>query len=412
MKFNPFKNLGPGTLVAAAFIGPGTVTLCTIAGTSFGFSLIWALVLSVIATIFLQEMAARLGLVSQNGLAASIRQRLKHPWLKIVVLLLIFAAIIGGNSAYQAGNIGGGVLGLSVVFPSTELTIGGFSFNYLILLFASIAFLALYVGQYKQLERILVGLVILMSLSFLITAILTLPYLPDVLYGAFIPSLPADSLLTIIGLIGTTVVPYNLFLHASLVNEKWGGEEMTLDEKIARSRRDTVASIILGGIVSISVVISAAAVQSGALTNATDLAKGLEPLYGSFARYFLGLGLFAAGITSAITAPLAAAYVAQECLGWKKELKSARFRAVWMFVLLIGTFFALIGKKPVELIQFAQVINGVLMPVVAILLVWIVNQTGIMGKFINKTYQTVVGGVVILITIGLLIKVLTVLYNG
>ena len=117
------------------------------------------------------------------------------------------------------------------------------------------------------------------------------------LKGMFVPRLPEKSLLTIIGLIGTTVVPYNLFLHASLVKERWNKKE-----DLSSAKKDTIISIILGGLVSMAIIISAAAIQTTNITNAADLAKGLAPLYGEFAKYFLALGLFAAGITSAITA--------------------------------------------------------------------------------------------------------------
>lgn len=131
------------------------------------------------------------------------------------------------------------------------------------------------------------------------------------LKGMLLPSFLNKSMLTVIGLIGTTVVPYNLFLHASLVKEKWSNKS---DLKFAR--KDTIISIVLGGFVSMSIIIAATAINGSVIKNGVDLAKGLEPLYGSFAKYFLGIGLFAAGITSAITAPLTAAYVASSCFDW------------------------------------------------------------------------------------------------
>ena len=310
------KNIGPGPLVAAAFIGPGTVTLCTIAGVNFGFALLWAMVLSVVATIVLQEMSARLGIISQQGLAETIRSEIKTPLFKLLAILLILSAIVIGNAAYEAGNISGGVLGLEAIFGEKYLMIGSFSLNYFSLSIGLVAFILLYIGNYKVLERALVSLVILMSLAFLITAIMTKPSLSEVFKG-FVPHFPDNSILTIVGIIGTTVVPYNLFLHASLVKEKWNGKN---DLKYAR--KDTLIAIILGGIVSMSIIISAAAIQTQEVSNAADLAKGLEPLFGGFSKYFLAIGLFAAGITSAITAPLAAAYVACGCLGWPSSMKT------------------------------------------------------------------------------------------
>jgi NRAMP (natural resistance-associated macrophage protein)-like metal ion transporter len=104
---NIFKNIGPGTLVAAAFIGPGTVTLCTLAGVNFGFNLLWAMLLSIIATIVLQEMAARLGIISQKGLSEVIREEIKKPFLRKGITILILSAVVVGNASYEAGNISG-----------------------------------------------------------------------------------------------------------------------------------------------------------------------------------------------------------------------------------------------------------------------------------------------------------------
>ena len=156
-----FKNIGPGHLVAAAFIGPGTVTVCTLAGVNFGYSLLWAMVLSIIATIVLQEMSARLGIISQKGLSEIIRTEIKNHILKGFTIVLILSAIVIGNAAYEAGNISGGVLGLQTIVGNPSLEIGGFSINTLSLIIGVIAFVLLYLGNYKVLEKVLVSLVIL-----------------------------------------------------------------------------------------------------------------------------------------------------------------------------------------------------------------------------------------------------------
>ena len=394
-----FKNIGPGTLVAAAFIGPGTVTLCSLAGVQFGLSLLWAMVLSIVATILLQEMAARLGIVSQKGLSEVIRNEIKNPLLRRFALVLILSAIVIGNAAYQAGNISGGVMGLETVLGAATFRIGSLTLNYFSILIGFIAFLFLFIGNYKFLERALISLVLVMSFSFIVTAILTKPNLIEVFKGAFIPKFPKGSLLTIVGLIGTTVVPYNLFLHASLVKEKWNSPK-----DLSKVRKDTVISILLGGIVSMAIIISAAAIQTTEIHNASDLAKGLEPLFGTFAKYFLALGLFAAGITSAITAPLAAAYVARGCLGWDNNLKANKFRLVWIVVLLLGVVFSSLGVRPIEIIKFAQVANGILLPVVAGFLLWIMNKQSVLGRYINSSLQNILGFLILAFTIFLGLK--------
>lgn len=381
-----FRNLGPGTLVAAAFIGPGTVTLCTLAGVSFGMVLLWAMCLSVLATIVLQEMAARLGVVSQKSLAEVVRHELRPRWLRLSVVLLILAAIVLGNAAYQAGNISGGILGLSLLTGEMTYAFAGISFNPLSLSLGLLAFVLLYFGNYKMLEKILVALVLLMSFSFIFTAVITRPDLGQLLRGIFWPAFPEGSLLTVLGLVGTTVVPYNLFLHASLVKEKWKSAT-----DLPRARTDTRFSILLGGAVSMAVIVSAAALQGEQISGLEGLAKSLAPLYGRFSAYFLAVGLFAAGLTSAITAPLAAAYVAQGCLGWEKTLHSAKFRTVWMGVLLLGVIFSSLQINPIQIIKFAQITNGILLPVIAGILLWIMNRKSVLGKYTNTKTENLIG---------------------
>ena len=386
------KNIGPGPLVAAAFIGPGTVTLCTLAGAGFGYALLWAMLLSVAATIVLQETAARLGIVSQRGLSGIIKSELSNPTLKWGAIILILSAIVIGNAAYEAGNISGGVLGLEAVFGTVKMEIGTFNLNLYSLLIGIVAFVILYMGNYKILERVLIALVVLMSIAFLITAIMTKPDVLGVLKGAFIPKFPQDSILIVIGLIGTTVVPYNLFLHASLVKEKWHSKK-----DLRYARIDTVLAVFLGGLVSMCIIIAAAALPSDQINNAADLAKGLEPLFGEFSTYFLALGLFAAGITSAITAPLAAAFVCCGCLGWSANMKSMTFRAVWIIILLLGVALSSLNLKHIEIIKFAQVANGALLPVIAIFLIWLANRSTVLGKHKNSVLMNILSLLILLV---------------
>ncbi len=403
---NFFKHIGPGTLIAAAFIGPGTITMCTIAGINFGFSLLWAMLLSIVITILLQEMAARLGVVSQKGLSALIREQLQHPILKQLIVGLILIAIVLGNAAYEAGNISGGRLGLEAIFGDVSFSLGDFKINIWSLFIGFIAFVLLYIGKYKLIEKVLIFLVIIMSISFVFTAFITKPTIFEILKGLFVPKITETNFLTILALIGTTVVPYNLFLHASLVKEKWKDKD-----DLHFAKKDTVISIFLGGLVSIAIIIAAAGVDASTVSNAVDLAEALVPLYGAFAKYFLALGLFAAGITSAITAPLAAAYVVKGCLNLDGNLKSKNFRLVWIVVLSVGVLFSSIGLKPIEIIKFAQIANGILLPVIAIILLWMMNKKDVLGEFVNSKAQNIFGCIVVGFTLFLGIKVILSVLN-
>ena len=386
------KDIGPGVLIAAAFIGPGTVTLCTIAGASFGYSLIWAIILSTFSTIVLQEMSLRIGLVTRMNLAEVIRTSIKSVLLNRFIILLIISSILIGNAAYEAGNITGASLGISAIINNQSV-------NYFPILIGLIAFIILYQGNYKILERSLISLVLLMSISFFITAIMTKPDITNMLNGIFKPKVNSDNLLIILGLIGTTVVPYNIFLHSSLVSEKWNSIH-----KLRVARLESFISILLGGLISLSIIITAASVTNQNITGVIDLAKGLEPLYGKFAIYFLGIGLFASGITSSITAPLAAAYVAKSCFGWNDSLKSKRFRMVWIFILIIGVSASMVNINPIEIIKFAQFSNSLLLPIIAIILLWLINNKNIISSEYNYRYQNVLGIFIVIISLILGVK--------
>ena len=381
------SDIGPGILIAAAFIGPGTVTLCTIAGASFGYSLIWAIILSIFSTIVLQEMSLRIGLITKMNLAEVVRINIKSKLINRLFLVLIISSILIGNAAYEAGNITGASLGISAILNLQSI-------NYIPIFIGSIAFIILYQGDYKILERILILLVLIMSSSFFIAAIMTKPNISSLIDGIISPELNSSNLMIVLGLIGTTVVPYNLFLHSSLVSEKWS----SLD-KLKVARLESFFSILIGGLVSLSIIITAASVNNKDVTGVIDLARGLEPLYGKFAIYFLGIGLFASGITSSITAPLAAAYVAKSCFGWDDSLKSLKFRAIWIIILFIGVIISMVKINPIEIIKFAQFSNSLLLPIIAVVLLWLVNNKRIISNKYSYKYQNILGSMIVILSL-------------
>ena len=387
------RKFGPGLLVTAAFIGPGSVATASAAGANFGFVLLWALLFSVIATIVLQEMASRLGLVSGNGLSQALRTTFNNPLLSRTAVILVVAAIGVGNAAYEAGNISGAALGLNSL---TALPQGVSA-----LLIGALSAILLGSGAFRLLEPILVALVLIMSAVFVVTMLGVNIDFGVLLSGLLTPSIPAGSTLTVIALIGTTVVPYNLFLHASLVQKKWRGVDTR--QAITESRIDTVISIGLGGLITLAVMSTSAVAffNSGTAFSAASLATQLEPLLGASANILFACGLLAAGLTSAITAPLAAAYAVTGALGWSTEFTDRRFRAICMSVLLVGTVFAALGSKPIAAILFAQAANGLLLPVIAIFLIIIVNRADLLGEYRNKLASNLLGAVVVITVTGL-----------
>lgn len=388
------KAIGPGAMVAAAFIGPGTVTTASVTGARFGYALLWTIAFSVIATIVLQEMSARLGLVSGEGLGEALRERFDNPLVEFLSIFLVVGAIGVGTAAYEAGNILGGAAGLATI-TGVSSTVWG-------VLMGLVAGVLLFTGQYKVIERALVGLVVIMALSFATSAILIGPDV-SAIFAGFVPGIPSGSLYLITGLIGTTIVGYNLFLHASNVQERWSGPG-----DLPQSRTDTILSIALGGFITITIMVTAAAAfETGTqISNVGQMAEQLKPLAGPYAKLFFSIGLFASGFTSATTAPLAGAWATTGALGWDSDMKSTKFRAVWGVILTVGVLSVLLGGSPVEVIVFAQVVNGILLPIVAVFLIYAMNQDDLLGQYTNGRVTNVLGAVVTIIVVWLGVRTL------
>jgi NRAMP (natural resistance-associated macrophage protein)-like metal ion transporter len=393
--------LGPGAIVAAAFIGPGTVTTATVAGANYAYTLVWALAFSVLAALVLQEMSVRLGVVGGMGLGEAMRRRFAGGAGRVVSAALVIGAILIGNAAYETGNLLGGSLGLQELLGgSGRLWATGLGL---------VAFALLWTGRYRWVERVLVGMVAVMGAVFVTTAIAARPD-PLELARGLLPAALGDrrAMLTALGLVGTTVVPYNLFLHASAVRERWHGVE-----GLGPARADTIISISLGGVISIAVLVTAAALPVALrVTSAADMAQALEPTLGRWAGAFFACGLLAAGLSSAITAPLAAAYATCGVLGWEGDLRSASARGVWVPVLVAGVFFSLLALRPIPAIIFAQAANGVLLPVVAAFLLYLANDRSLLGSWSNGRVSNLLGALAVVIAAMLGVRSLALALGG
>ncbi len=382
------RRFGPGMLVAAAFIGPGTVTTASIAGANFGFVLMWALLLSIIVTFVLQEMSSRLGIVSGLGLSEALRSSINNHFLKVFLMILIVSALGIGNAAFEVGNITGAAIGLS--------QISSLSISSSVLIVGILVLILLGTRIFKILEQILTVLVVIMSLLFLLTMITIEIDYSKLLRGLLIPNATPSSLLTIMALIGTTVVPYNLFLHADASKRKWKDQE--LNQALNNSRVDTAISIGLGGLITLAIMSTSAVAFFGSSMeiSSENLARQLEPILGSYSSYIFNFGLFVAGITSAVTAPLAASIAVTEALGWKNDPSSFRFKLVWIIILLIGLLFAYFGTKPLQAILFAQATNALLLPFLALFLFYVVNNSRLMGSHKNTITINMIALIIIM----------------
>jgi manganese transport protein len=353
------------SVLAAAFIGPGTVTTAASAGAGFGYSLLWALVFSTVACAVLQEAAARLTIGGGLNLAEALRERYPKGAARLVVSSLVLGAIVLGCAAYEAGNILGAVAGAGLL--------GDVSQTAATWVLGALAALLLWFQPPHGVARALALLVAVMGVAFLWTAWLLRPELGALLRGAWRPAIPAGSTVLALGLVGTTVVPYNLFLGSGLA--RGGGQ-------LAEARFGIVVAVGLGGLISMGVLVVGAALDEP--FSFVSLAAVLSERLGSWAGSLVGAGLLAAGLSSAVTAPLAAALTARglshsgATQAW--DHNGWRYRAVWLGVLGVGVGFGLAGAPPVPVIVLAQAFNGVVLPLVAVFLFLAVNDRRQMGS--------------------------------
>lgn len=386
------SRFGPGLIIAASFIGPGTITTSIVTGASYGYALAWAIVFSIVATIILQEMTARLGLGTRRSLGEVMRSVFTAPAARIIIVILVIAAIGIGGASYAGGDTSGTALAITAVLDLDTRII--------VMVLVVGLFALLWTGSYKIIEKVLIGMVGILAILFIVTAIIVRPDVGDLLQGMFVPSIPTGALLTTIALIGTTVVPYNLFLQASLVQENWGN--VPIEKAMKESRIDTAVSISVGGVITLAVMVTAVGsmfVRGIAAKEGADLAIALHPLLGDAAPWVFAVGLFAAGFTSAVAGPLGAAYAITGVLGLSNDLRSKPARIVWISILVVGGIIAMTGYNPIEIIVIAQAANGLLLPIVAIILMIVMNNKRIMGKYTNGPVGNVLGWLIVAVVV-------------
>ena len=394
--FKALKNIGPGVIITSAFIGPGTVTLCILSGIQYGYSLIWCIIFSIIATCYLQEISSRLGIISRKGLS-EILTDIDNKLIRKIAISFIFLSLFVGNIAYESGNISGTSMGLETFIGSSTFNFFNVDINFLPIIIGIILILIVGNGTYKTFEKFLVFLVSMMSVTFIFLAIISKPNISDLLNG-LVPSVDDNNFIYVIGLIGTTVVPYNLFLHSYVSKNKWKTKE---DYK--KSVFDTIISITIGGIISLSIIITSASVHTlfnpSEIKNAVDLGNQLSPILGNFSKYFISIGLFCAGITSSITAPIATSYALSGIFKYEPKWENPSFKKVSYTVIIIGVLFSSLSYKPIVIIKFAQFINGLFLPLIAGFLLWSINKRKIMGNYINSKTYNLLGIFIVIISL-------------
>ncbi len=298
-------------------------------------------------------------------------------------------------------------MGIETFTGSGMVGLFGSEINILSVLVAFLLISIILYGSYNLFEKALIGLVFIMSITFIVTAILSKPDLTDIFKG-LIPRINDGNFVYVIGLIGTTVVPYNLFLHSYVAKKKWKSEK-----EYKSSIVDTCLSIFIGGVISTAIIITSAGarglIDGNEVKNAIDIGRQLSPFLGDFSKYFISIGLLSAGITSSITAPVATSYALSSIFNYKPEWKNKNFKLVSVVVIIIGTVSSSISYNPIYIIKLAQFVNGLFLPVIGISLLWAVNQSSFLGKNVNTRSYNGIGILIIILSVFISLRSLSLL---
>ncbi|MDC6366810.1 MULTISPECIES: Nramp family divalent metal transporter [Flavobacteriaceae] len=369
--------MGPGIVTAALVFGPGSLTISTKLGASYGFSLLWVILFATLFMLVFTAMATRIGLHQKSSLIQHIKLEI-HPFLALLCGVCIFLI----TASFQAGN----TIGASVSFAE----LSGLSLWFWISFFSAVSIILLFFKQfYKILERLMIALVTIMLLCFFCTLVAAAPNLLSIIKG-FLPSIPSGSDYLIITLTASSFSIVGAFYQSYLVREKnWKKTSKSIP--LAEGR----TGIITLGLLSSLVMCCASAVlhQNQIVVNSpSDLGKALEPLFGSWAATMFMVGLFAASFSSMIGNATIGGVILSDTFFGRSKLSEWRVRSFIILVILIGAAIALIfGKLPLQLIIFAQGVTILVVPLIAAVII-IFSGTRLIDKTLrNSLYTTIFG---------------------
>jgi len=382
--------LGPGIITGSVDNDAGGITTYSVAAAIYGYNLIWTLIPSFLVLIVIQEMNARMGIVTGKGLADLIRENAGVKITFFIFIGLLIADI--GNTTTEFAGVAGSMEVFSVS-KYISVPIIGF-----------LVWILVVKGTYKIAERIF--LIFSVSLlTYVISAILGKPHWAEIGHSIIHPDFPVngESLAMIIGIIGTTIAPWMQFYMQSSVIEK--GLKM-------KNYKYTMIDIIVGCVATVVVaffimVACASTLHENGIQieEAKDAALALKPLAGQFASQVFAFGLFVASIFSATILPLATAFYVCEAFGFeagidKKWDEAPEFYVLYTSILVISGGIILIPGAPLIAISlWTQVINGILLPVVLVCMILLVNNKKIMGEYVNKPFNNIVGWVTVVVLV-------------
>ncbi|BDV43547.1 Mn transporter [Geotalea uraniireducens] len=382
--------LGPGIITANVDNDAGGITTYSLAGAHYGYSLLWLMLPTTVALVVIQEMCARMGAVTGKGLSDLIRESFGVKVTFYVMIALFLTNM--GNSVSEFAGI------------AASLEIFGISKYLSVPVSALLVWLLIVKGSYKVVEKVFL-VACMVYIAYPIAAFMATPHWNTILTATITPSFKADSgyLITMIGVVGTTIAPWMQFYQQSAVVEKG----ITIDQ-YSFSRLDVVVGCIMAIVVAFFIVVACAATifsQGLQIETAADAALALKPLVGKHASALFAFGLFNASLFAACILPLSTAYYICEGMGWESGIDKDFRRApqfFWLFTVIIisSALIILFPNAPLITIMFvSQVVNGAVLPFVLVFMLFLINDRRLMGPYTNGPTFNIVAWLTVIIMI-------------
>jgi len=391
--------LGPGIITGSVDNDAGGITTYSVAGAVFGYNLLWTLIPAFVVLLVVQEMNARMGMVTGKGLADLIREN-----AGVKVTFFIFTGLLLSNIWNTTTEFAGVAGSMEVIGVSKYISVP---------LVAVLVWFLVVKGTYRIAERIFLIFSVCL-LTYVISAILGKPQWGDIGKAIIHPEIEMNvkSVSLIIGIIGTTIAPWMQFYMQSSVIEK--GLKMT---HYKYSLIDIAVGCIATVVVAFFIMVACAStlhINGVQINEAKDAALALKPLAGELASEVFAFGLFIASIFSATILPLATSFYVCEAFGFesgidKKWEEAREFYILYTSILAIAALLILIPNAPlIKISLWSQIINGILLPVVLICMMLLINNKRIMGKYTNKAFNNIIGWstVVILLALSAMLLIL------
>jgi len=392
------KYLGPGLLVTVGFIDPGNWASNLAAGSSYGYVLLWMVTVSTIMLIVLQHNAAHLGIVTGKCLSEATTENIR-PWLKNIILLSAVAASISTAMA----EILGGAIALNMLF-GLPLQIGS-------LLILIVVLLLQFTNSYKRIEKIIIGFVSIIGLSFLFEICVVHINWGTAMTGWVTPSFPIGSMPVIMSVLGAVVMPHNLFLHSEIIQSQQFNlqDDTVIQKQLKHEFVDTLFSMIIGWAINSAMILLAAATFFEHGTVITDLTQAqgmLKPLLGNAASVIFAVALLFAGLSSSITAGMAGGSIFAGIFAKPYDITERHTKAGILITMVPATVIILFITSPFQGLIYSQMLLSIQLPITIFTLIYLTSSKKVMNKYANSKLDKILLWSIGIIVTGLNIALL------